>query len=55
MNGWIAIATFLIFGHELAKTGPIFRFTMQIARLAGFCTSCPVNAWLPKAGIKEAV
>lgn len=53
MYGWMAIATFLVFGHELARTGPVFWFMMQIAMLAGFCTSCPVNAWLLEAGIKE--
>ena len=53
MYGWMAIATFAIFGHELDKTGPAFWFMMQIAMLAGFCTAYPVNAWLLKAGIKE--
>ncbi len=53
MYGWMAIATFLIFGHELEKTGPVFWFMMQIAMLAGFLTSYPVNWWLLRAGIKE--
>ena len=53
MYGWMAIATFVIFGHELAKTEPVFWFMMQIAMLAGFATSYPVNWWLLKAGIKE--
>ena len=53
MYGWMAIATFAIFGHELEKTGPVFWFEMQIAMLCGFVTSYPVNGWLLKAGIKE--
>ena len=36
MYGWMAIAVFVIFGHELPKTGPVFWFMMQIAMLAGF-------------------
>ncbi|MGB8340747.1 MAG: DUF4396 domain-containing protein [Chthoniobacterales bacterium] len=55
MYGWMAIATFWIFGHELEKTNPVFWFMMQIAMLAGFLTSYPVNWWLIRAGIKEAM
>ncbi len=55
MYGWMAIATFLIFGHELEKTSPVFWFMMQIAMLAGFLTSYPVNWWLIRSGIKEAM
>jgi Domain of unknown function (DUF4396) len=53
MYGWMAIATFGIFGHEIPKTDPRFWFMMQIAMLAGFLTSYPVNWWLIRAGIKE--
>jgi hypothetical protein len=53
MYGWMAIATFGIFGHELQKTGPVFWFEMQIAMLWGFVTSFPVNWWLLRSGIKE--
>lgn len=53
MYGWMAIATFVIFGHELNKSDPVFWFIMQIAMLAGFATSYPVNWWLVKTGIKE--
>ena len=55
MYGWMAVATFAIFGHELDKTGPAFWFMMQIAMLAGFVTAYPVNAWLLKAKIKEVM
>ena len=53
MYGWMAIATFLIFGHDLEKTSPVFWFMMQIAMFAGFVTSYPVNWWLLEQGIKE--
>lgn len=53
MYGWMAIATFLIFGDEIEKTAPLFWFMMQIAMLAGFLTSYPVNWWLLRAGVKE--
>jgi hypothetical protein len=53
MYGWMAIATFLLFGRELEKTDPVFWFMMQIAMLAGFATSYPVNRWLLHKKIKE--
>ncbi len=53
-NVWLdGIATFGIFGHELEKTTPVFWFMMQIAMLAGFATSYPVNRRLLNSGIKE--
>ncbi|HJU25288.1 MAG TPA: DUF4396 domain-containing protein [Rhodanobacteraceae bacterium] len=55
MYGWMAIATFAIFGHELDKTGPVFWLMMQLAMMVGFVTAYPVNAWLLKAGIKETM
>ncbi len=55
MYGWMAIAIFVIIGHEIPKTDPIFWFMMQIAMLAGFVTSYPVNWWLLRAGIKEGM
>lgn len=53
MYGWMAIAVFAIFGHEMPKTDPVFWFMMQIAMLAGFVTSYPVNSRLLRTGIKE--
>lgn len=53
MYGWMAIATFVIFGHPLDKAAPVFWFMMQIAMLCGFLTAYPVNAWLLRRGIKE--
>ena len=53
MCGWMSVATFVIFGHELDKTAPVFWFMMQVAMLAGFLTAFPVNWWLVSVGIKE--
>ncbi len=53
MYGWMAIATFLIFGHEIEKTNPVFWFMMQIAMLTGFLTAYPVNWLLLRTGTKE--
>lgn len=53
MYGWMAVATFAIFGHPLSKLGPVFWFMMQVAMCAGFVTSYPVNGWLLRTGVKE--
>lgn len=55
MYGWMAIATFAIFGHELEKNHATFWFMMQIGMWCGFVTSYPVNWWLLKRGIKESM
>lgn len=53
MYGWMAVATFALFGRELEKGDPVFWFMMQLAMLGGFLTSYPVNWWLVRTGIKE--
>ena len=59
MYGFMAIAHFWIFGRligeTLKTTTPEFWFMMQIAMLCGFATAYPVNWWLIRAGIKEAM
>jgi hypothetical protein len=59
MYGAMALAQFLYFrpllGRMLEVNTPEFWFTMQIAMLAGFATSYPVNWWLIRVGIKEAM
>ena len=55
MYGWMAIATFVIFKHELEATKPLFWFMMQIAMLLGFLTAYPVNWFLLKKKIKEVM
>ena len=57
MYSFVALAQFGYFRPLLGKlvevSTPEFWFTMQIAMLAGFATSYPVNWWLIKVGIKE--
>lgn len=57
MYGFMAVAQFAIFRHAFgAKLEPVmpeFWFMMQIAMLAGFATSYPVNWWLIATGVKE--
>lgn len=55
MYGWMAIATFAIFGRELRPTSIVFWFMMQLGMLAGFLTSYPVNWLLLRKGLKEAM
>ena len=53
MYGGMAIATFVIFKHELSAATPLFWFVMQLAMLCGFITAYPTNWWLIKKKIKE--
>lgn len=59
MYGFMALAQFVIFTYvwpqELKPNMPVFWFMMQFAMLAGFATSYPVNWWLIRRGIKEAM
>jgi hypothetical protein len=57
MYGFMAIAQFVIFRNvfsvRLEPSMPEFWFMMQIAMIAGFLTSYPVNWYLIEAGVKE--
>ncbi len=59
MYGFMAIAHFWIFGSilgvKLEATMVPFWFMMQIAMVCGFVTAYPVNWWLIRVGIKEAM
>lgn len=55
MYGWMAISLFLIFDRLIPTTDPVFWLMMQAAMLLGFITALPVNWWLLKKGIKEAM
>ncbi len=59
MYGLMAIAQLLVLptlaGGRAAVTTPEFWWLMQLAMLAGFVTSYPVNWWLVRVGIKEAM
>lgn len=53
MYGLMAAVTFGIVGHPMDKKSAPFWLAMQLAMLAGFAVSYPVNWWLVKVGIKE--
>ncbi|RYC31346.1 DUF4396 domain-containing protein [Lichenibacterium minor] len=59
MYGFMAFAQFYLFGrllgHRAEADTPEFWFVMQIAMVCGFATSYPVNWWLVRAGVKEAM
>jgi hypothetical protein len=49
----MAVARFAILGHPFQKSSPVFWVMMQVAMLAGFLTSYPVNVVLLRHGLKE--
>jgi hypothetical protein len=55
--GWMALMFFVFFPapHHLMPDSPTYWFLMQAGMIAGFFTSWPVNSWLIRAGIKEAM
>lgn len=59
MYGFMALAHFYIFGTLLGARLQVnsteFWFMMQIAMLFGFVTAYPVNWWLIRTGVKEAM
>ncbi len=59
MYGCMAVAQLVVFAHiwpaKVTPARPEFWFAMQIAMLCGFVTAYPVNWWLIRQGIKEAM
>ncbi|HEX3944506.1 MAG TPA: DUF4396 domain-containing protein [Rhizomicrobium sp.] len=59
MYGFMAVAYFVIFrlalGTKLQTNTVEFWFMMQIAMMFGFATAYPVNWWLIRLGLKEAM
>lgn len=59
MYGFMAFAAFYIFryllGAQLETNSTEFWFCMQIAMICGFITAYPVNWYLIRSGIKEAM
>ncbi|MFF8597070.1 DUF4396 domain-containing protein [Streptomyces sp. NPDC015220] len=55
--GWMALMFFVFFPapHHLRPDDPVYWFLMQIGMIAGFFTAWPVNTWLIRSGIKEAM
>ena len=54
--GWMALTVFVFFPQpHLHPTEPTYWLMMQVGMILGFLTSYPVNVWLIKRGIKEAM
>lgn len=55
MYAWMAIYQKAIFHPRLEANSPVYWFMMQLGMLAGFVTSYPMNWFLVRKGIKEAM
>jgi hypothetical protein len=53
--GWMALVSFVFFDHNLHPDSPVYWFMMQIGMVVGFATSYPMNWWLIKQNLKEAM
>jgi hypothetical protein len=53
--GCIAVYHLVIFGDALQPDSAAYWFLMQIGMALGFLTAVPVNAWLIRRGVKEAM
>jgi hypothetical protein len=54
--GWMALTSLVFFpAPHLRPDSPVYWFFMQIGMVLGFFTAWPVNVWLIRAGIKEAM
>jgi hypothetical protein len=54
MFAWMAVVKLLLF-PGLEPTRWLFWWMMQVAMLVGLATTYPVNAWLIRKGLKEAM
>ncbi|HEY2352979.1 MAG TPA: DUF4396 domain-containing protein [Candidatus Acidoferrum sp.] len=56
MYAWMALVHFVWFPHpHLEPNEFLYWFLMQLAMIAGFLTAFPMNAWLIRRGVKEAM
>jgi hypothetical protein len=53
--GFMAFMQFVLFPSGIHPNEAVYWFLMQIAMTLGFITSYPVNVWLIRRGIKEAM
>ncbi|SHF39023.1 protein of unknown function [Acidocella aminolytica 101 = DSM 11237] len=53
--GWMTLMRFVFFGPQLHPDSPVYWFMMQIGMIIGFATTYPMNWFLVRAGIKEAM
>ena len=51
---WMAIAVFLLVG-PMSPDQPVFWLMIQLSMLCGFITAYPMNWWLMRTGIKNAM
>lgn len=55
MFAWMAVASELLFHPRLQPGQAVYWLSMQIAMLVGFATAWPMNMWLIRTGLKEAM
>ncbi len=55
LYGWMAVMQLVLFPEGIHPDHAAFWFLMQIGMILGFATSYPVNWWLVRRGIKEAM
>lgn len=55
--GWMALQAFVLFPapHHIHPDSPVYWMMMQAGMILGFLTAYPVNDWLIRRGIKEAM
>ncbi len=54
--GWMALTALVFFpGPHLHPDSPVYWFLMQVGMVLGFFTAWPVNTWLIRHGVKEAM
>jgi hypothetical protein len=55
--GWMALQAFVFYPapHQIHPNTPVYWMGMQAGMIIGFLTAYPVNAWLIRTGIKEAM
>jgi hypothetical protein len=53
--GWMALMHYVFFQPPLRPNSAAYWFLMQIGMLVGYATSYPMNWWLIRSGIKEAM
>jgi hypothetical protein len=55
--GWMALQAFVFYPapHHIHPDTPVYWLSMQAGMIIGFLTAYPVNAWLIRRGIKEAM
>ncbi len=53
--GWMLLMRFVFFDPPLHPDEPTYWFMMQIGMVLGYFTSYPMNWWLVRKGIKEAM